>query len=106
MTEFTFSWVGRFGVGARGENQLMSVDALETDEVLALRFDSEAVAAELAAWCGGEVLQGEGSRLTVWVPTPRGPRPALLGHWIVRRALDEYRPYAPDDFQAQFQPVG
>jgi hypothetical protein len=64
------------------------LDDLTPDEVLALRFDETAVADELALWCGGSVERTaaeDGSVVTtVWAPTSKGPRPAVLGDWIVR----------------------
>ena len=72
----------------------MPIDDLAPDEVLALRFDEPAVADELAAWCGGQVERAvaeDGSETaTVWVPTTKGPRPAVLGDWVVRRAEEDH----------------
>lgn len=72
----------------------MSLDELAADEVFALRFDEVAVADEIAAWCGGKVERtgaaGGEVVTTVWVPTAKGPRPALLGDWVVRRAEDQH----------------
>ncbi len=77
-------------------------------EVVALRFDEHAVAEDLAVWCGGRVTwaPGEDGRpvVTIWVPTHKGPRPALFGDWIVRRGDEDYQPYAPQDFAARFEP--
>jgi hypothetical protein len=77
-------------------------------EVVALRFDEHAVAADLAAWCGGQVTWAPGpdgtAVATVWVPTTKGTRPALFGDWIVRRGDEDYRPYSPTEFAARFEP--
>jgi len=66
------------------------LDDLAPDEVLALRFDDAAVADDLAQWCGGSVerVPAEDGTVvtTVWAPTTRGPRPAVLGDWVVRTA--------------------
>ena len=68
----------------------MSPDDLRPDEVLALRYDEAATADELAAWCGGSVervaLEDGSIVTTVWAPTDKGPRPAVLGDWVVRTA--------------------
>ncbi len=68
----------------------MPLDDLAPDEVLALRFDDAAVADDLAQWCGGSVerVPAEDGTVvtTVWAPTTRGPRPAVLGDWVVRTA--------------------
>jgi len=72
----------------------MSLDALDDDEVVALRFDVAAVAQEIAAWCGGKVEHARGADgdvvTTVWVPTAKGSRPALLGDWVVRRGEEDH----------------
>lgn len=88
----------------------MPIDALEPDEVLALRFDEAAVADELAAWSGGHVertVAADGTPVvTVWVPTPTGPRPAVLGDWIVRHAEEVHDVVAAKDFVAGHVPAG
>ena len=75
------------------------------DTVMALRFDSDSEADDLALWCEGTVELLDGGPPVVWVPTPHGARPALLGDWIVRRGAGTFRPYAPGDFAAQFSTV-
>ena len=75
------------------------------DTVMALRFDSGSEAGDLALWCDGSVELLGGGPPVVWVPTPHGARPALLGDWIVRRGAGTFRPYAPSDFAAQFSTV-
>lgn len=59
----------------------MSLEHLEPDEVLALRYDEPSSAADLAEWCGGGLV---GSSITV--PSGVGVAPAALGDWIVRDA--------------------
>ena len=76
------------------------------DTVMALRYDVEAVASDLADWCHGKVEPVAGGPPVVWVPTTYGPRPALRGDWIVRRGADDFRPYSPHDFRAGFSQVG
>ena len=87
----------------------MPIDALQPDEVLALRFDEEAVAPELAAWCGGrvELATDDAGAVTstVWVPTAKGPRPAVLGDWVVRRAPDDHAVLDPTAFAATHGPA-
>ncbi len=75
--------------------------------VTALRYDEPAVAEELATWCGGEleVAQDEAVPPTIWVPTVKGPRPAAVGDWIVRRASGDYYPCTAAVFEARHEPV-
>lgn len=86
----------------------MGLDGLAPDEVLALQFDEPSVADELAKWCGGKVertLAADGTvATTVWVPTRKGPRPALLGDWVVRRGEDDHTVMDPVAFAATHQP--
>jgi len=86
----------------------MSLDALSPDEVLALRFDHESDAEELAEWCGGAVervaTQSGAVVTSVLVPTTKGPRPALLGNWIVRSADGSLRVMEAEDFAARHAP--
>jgi hypothetical protein len=85
-------------------------DALEPDEVLALRYDQQTVADELAAWCGGQVelaVTEDGVvTATVWVPTLKGPRPAMLGDWVVRRGPDDHAVLDDAAFAAMHGPAG
>lgn len=71
----------------------MDTEGLAPDEVVALHFDVVEVAPEVAAWCGGRVEVAPGADgepvTTVWVPTDKGPRAALLGDWVVRRPAAE-----------------
>ncbi len=94
---------------ASGYHLPVSLDAPAPDEVLALRFDEPAVADELAAWCGGRVERAraeDGSvTATLWVPTLRGPRPAVLGDWVVRRGPDDHSVMDAADFAASHAPV-
>jgi hypothetical protein len=75
--------------------------------VVALRYDEVAVAQDLATWCGGdlEVADAPGLPPTIWVPTDKGPRPAGLGDWIVRRMTGGYYPCSPEDFAARHTPA-
>lgn len=87
----------------------MPIDALEPDEVIALRYDEPTVADELAAWCGGQVeravLADGTATATVWVPTVKGPRPAVLGDWVVRRAEEDHAVMDPAAFAAMHGPA-
>lgn len=87
----------------------MGLDGLAPDEVLAMRYDESAVAEELAAWCGGKVertMREDGTvGVVVWVPTPKGPRPALPGDWIVRRGPDEHTVMDAEAFAANHGPA-
>jgi len=86
----------------------MSLDALSPDEVLALRFDEKAVAEELADWCAGSIerVATESGTIvtTIWVPTVKGPRPAMLGSWIVRAADGSVTVMDAEDFAARHAP--
>jgi hypothetical protein len=75
--------------------------------VVALRYDEVAVAQDLAAWCGGELEVSDDADQPprIWVPTDKGPRPASLGDWIVRRMTGGYYPCSPEDFAARHSPA-
>lgn len=77
-------------------------------DVVALRFDEEAVAEDLARWCDGQVVMAEGVdgtiTTTIYVPTARGPRPALFGDWIVLTPDGQFAPCSPAKFAARFEP--
>lgn len=84
----------------------MTVGAEDESVVTALRYDEPAVAADLAAWCGGDLeVVEDGLPPTIWVPTSKGPRPATLGNWIVRRMTGDYYPCSPDEFAARHAPL-
>lgn len=76
------------------------------DTVMALRYDADTVASDLARWCEGTVELVAGRPPIVWVPTAYGPRPGLHGDWIVRLAPGDFRPFTPADFAARFSQVG
>jgi len=71
----------------------VSLENLDEDEVLALRYDEPATGDELALWCGGGLL-GQ----TITVPTSAGPAPAEVGDWIVRDATGVFTVHAHEDF--------
>lgn len=79
--------------------------------VTALRYDSPAVVPELAAWCNGEVVHDDAPSPedarppVIWVPTDKGPQPASLGDWIVRRGWGDYYPCSQEDFAALHEPA-
>lgn len=87
----------------------MNLEALAPDEVVALCFDEVAVADEMAAWCAGKVertIARDGDVVTtLWVPTAKGPRPAVLGDWIVRRDEDDYTVMVGAAFEASHAPA-
>ena len=87
----------------------LAPDDLAPDEVLARRFDGAAVADELAAWCGGSVdrVAVEDGTLvtTVWAPTSRGPRPAVLGDWVVRTPEGDVQVMDATAFAARHAPA-
>ena len=76
--------------------------------VTALQYDEPAAAADLATWCGAQLEVDETGQQppTIWVPTSRGPRPAGLGDWIVRRMSGEFYPCTAAEFAARHEPAG
>ncbi len=82
-----------------------SPDVEQDDLVTALRYDEAAVVDELAQWCAGEVESPETGAPVIWVPTLKGPRPACLGDWIVRRGWGDYYPCSAADFAAKHEPL-
>lgn len=89
-----------------GNDASVPLDRLGDDEVTALRFDSPAVADELALWCGGEVTHpvDEPDVLVILVPVPEAAKPARLGDWIVREPDGTHRVYEEAEFAARFEP--
>lgn len=75
--------------------------------VAALHYDEASAAEDLAAWCDGEVVPPtiEGAAPTIWVPTYKGPKPASLGDWIVRRGEGEYYPMTANEFAMTHTPI-
>lgn len=75
--------------------------------VTALRYDEPAAAADLASWCEGQLEAASAPDVppTIWVPTRKGPKPASLGDWIVRRGWGDYYPCSPADFAAMHEPL-
>ena len=73
--------------------------------VAALCYDEVAVAEDLAAWSSGELVYDGDGPPTIWVRTAKGPRPAGLGDWIVRRAEGDFYPCGPAEFAARHEPV-
>ncbi len=71
----------------------VSLENLDEDEVLALRYDEPAAGTELAKWCGGGLVGH-----TITVPTTAGPAPAEVGDWIVRDAAGAYTVHSHEDF--------
>jgi len=71
----------------------VSLENLDDDEVLALRYDEPATGDELARWCGGRLL-GQ----TITVPTTSGPTSAEVGDWIVRDALGAFTVHPHEEF--------
>ena len=87
----------------------MSLEDMGSDEVLALRFDERCIAEELAEWCGGSVervaTEAGGVVTTIWAPTEKGPRPAVLGNWIVKAADGTVSVMTGEDFAARHAPA-
>jgi hypothetical protein len=89
----------------------MSAEELEPAEVVALQFTAVTDAADLAAWCGGEVARridvdaGSEECTVVLVPTAKGALPAHVGDWIVRRGEGDFFPYDAEKFALLHEPV-
>jgi hypothetical protein len=87
----------------------MPIDALQPDEVMAMQFDTIATAADLAAWCGGEVLalaevlDAEPTTF-ILVPTVEGSQRAQLGDWIVRNSSGAFSVMSTRQFAARHDP--
>jgi hypothetical protein len=79
----------------------------DADVVTALQYDEPAVAADLAAWCGGELEQPVDPQLpaTIWVPTSKGPRPAGLTDWIVTHMDGAYYVCSAQTFATRHEPL-
>jgi hypothetical protein len=84
----------------------MNDPELEPAEVVALQFSADTDAADLAAWSGGEVTRRlDDDAVVVLVPTVKGPLPAHVGDWIVRRGEGDFLPYDPESFALLHEPV-
>jgi hypothetical protein len=81
----------------------MAVDDPNDPSVVALKFDLDAVAEDLARFCGGEAVNVDGYEC-VRVPTMSGIELARHGDWIVRICEGQFIAVTPDDFAARFEP--
>jgi hypothetical protein len=72
--------------------------------VVALRFDVDAVAADLARFCDGEAVIVDGCEC-IRVPTDTGIGLARHGDWIVRIGDGKFIAVPPDEFAARFEPL-
>jgi hypothetical protein len=68
-------------------------------EVEAMQL-TEANAAEVAEWCGGELMVKDG-HWAVFVPTMHGEIPAQEGDYVIRGVVDFY-PMPADQFAVSF----
>jgi hypothetical protein len=89
-----------------GRSTSVTEEGLSDADVVALRFDEPNAAADLAAWCDGEVthLVGDPHVVVILVPSVDHARPAQVGDWIVRERDGRYRVYDPASFAANFEP--
>jgi len=82
---------------------------VRAQQVVALRYDEAAVAADLAHWCGGTVGAEEdpavGASTWIAVPTHDGVRRAVLGDWVVRRDEGDFYVCDPETFAVQHEPL-
>lgn len=81
----------------------MAVDDPNDPSVVALRFDVDAVADDLARFCSGEAVMVEGHEC-IRVPGQFGIELARHGDWIVRMCEGEFIAVTPDEFAARFEP--
>jgi hypothetical protein len=81
----------------------MAVDDPDDPSVVALRFDVDAVADDLARFCSGEAVTVEGHEC-IRVPGQYGIELAHHGDWIVRLGEGEFAAVTPDEFAARFEP--
>jgi hypothetical protein len=81
----------------------MSVDDPSDPEVVALRFDVDATAEDLARWCGGHVVIIDGRECIKLLGEP-GSDTARFGDWIVRVSEGVFTVVSPDEFAARFEP--
>jgi hypothetical protein len=72
--------------------------------VVARRVDDDTSAADLARWCGGEVVY-EGGLECIKVPTSQGIEIARRGDWIVRDSDGHFARVTRDEFAARFEPA-
>ena len=75
----------------------MSLEHLEPDEVLALRYDEPSSAADLAEWCSGGLVGR-----TITVPSLHGVASAELGDWIVRDAEGSFSVLPHEQFALRY----
>ena len=83
-----------------GSLATMSLDKLDRDEVIALRFEDPSFADELASWCDGGVIGA-----TITVPVGSGMPPAVVGDWVVRDAQGRFEVLLHETFVLRFGPV-
>jgi hypothetical protein len=72
--------------------------------VVARRVDDDTSAADLARWCGGEVIYEAGMEC-IKVPTSHGIAIARRGDWIVRDNKGKFARVTRDEFAARFEPA-
>lgn len=82
----------------------------EADVVVALRFDLDAVADDLARWCEGSVvlddpLDPTSPAIAIRVPTPDGSALAEAGDWIVRHLDGSCVVMSDSSFRARHEPL-
>ncbi|MCW2616794.1 MAG: hypothetical protein JWN08_3788 [Frankiales bacterium] len=77
----------------------MTLETPDADEVVALRFEDETFAEQLALWCGGGVVGA-----VVVVPVGSGVAEAHAGQWIVRHPDGAFEVVDHEDFALRFCP--
>jgi hypothetical protein len=81
-----------------------SVDDVTDETVAALHFERDTDAGALAAWCNG-VVKHVGEDVQILLASPRGPKVARVGDWLVRANDGSVTSMSAEDFVARHEPV-
>lgn len=61
--------------------------------------------AEIAEWCGGNLIAMGQGFWKIEIPTLEGPVTASPGDWIIKGIQGEFYPCKPDIFAASYEPA-
>lgn len=81
----------------------MATTTGDMEDVVALRFDEQAIAEDLAQWCGGFVESVDGHQ-AIRLPAIGPHDLARPGYWIVLLPDGRFIALPPDEFAARFEP--